>query len=123
MILKIGSKIKIMTNIDKLLELKQEYPDLPIIPIVDGSVVGWDEYRSWLGKWGDCEVKKYYLGREYYHIFDDEDEEGTLLDIKDCKYALTPDGRNIYDLTDEEWKEVYNSLPWIDAIIVYIDAP
>ena len=33
---------------------------------------------------------------------------------------MTPDGEDIYDLSDEEWDELYKSIPWIKCIVVYI---
>ena len=29
-------------------------------------------------------------------------------------------GRDITDLTDEEWDQLYASIPWMKAIVVYI---
>jgi len=110
-----------MTNNTKeLLKLIQENPDLPIVPMVDQEIVADDCCTWWLGKWGRCEKTKYYSGREYVHFYDD-DQEDALKDMVGCRYGETPDGRDIYDdLSDDEWNTLYESLPWIECIVVYI---
>lgn len=108
-----------MTNIEQLLSLIKENPDLPIVPMVDGDVVGDDSYQNWLGAWGKSEVTEYYLGNDKVH-FKSDDEEDVLCDMVGCKYSMTPDGRDVYDLTDEEWDALYQSIPWIKCIAVRI---
>lgn len=105
-------------NINKLVELIKTNPDLPIIPMVDAEIVG-DDYGYWMGNWGRCEVTEYYLGREKVH-FKDDDEEDVLSDMLDCRYGYNREGKDIYTLSDSEWEDIYNSLPWQKAIIVYI---
>ena len=109
-----------ITNIEMLLNLIKENPDLPIVPMVDGDVVGDDSYQNWLGAWGKSEVTEYYLGRKYVHFKDEDDEEEVLCDMVGCKYSTTLDGRDIYDLTDEEWDALYQSIPWTKCIAVRI---
>lgn len=105
-----------MTN--ELIKLIQENPELPIVPMVDSDVVC-DDGGYWMGAWGCCEVTEYYLGREKVH-FRDDDEEDVLNDLVGCEYSLDPQGRDIYDLSDEEWDKLYQSVPWVKCIVVYI---
>lgn len=105
-------------NIKELLKLIQENPDLEIVPMVDYEVVG-DDYGFWLGKWGYCRKTKYYSGRDRIHFYDD-DKEDSLNDMVGCKYSETKDGRDVYDLPDAEWDALYESLPWVECIVVYI---
>lgn len=109
-----------MSNEEQLLKLIKENPGLPIIPMVDSEVVADDYYTYWRGTWGRSEVDEIYNGREYTHLRSDEDEEEVLTDIAGCKYNCTADGRDIYELSISEWEELYKSLPWEKAIIVYI---
>ena len=102
----------------EIIKLIEENPDLPVVPMVDSEVVA-DDGGYWLGKWGRCEVTEYYNGREYIH-FRDDDEEDVLNDMAGCKYSHDPLGRDIYDLTDEEWDALYKSIPWTKCIVVYI---
>lgn len=109
-----------MTNIETLLTLIKENPDLPIVPLVDSEVVADDCYSWWLGAWGRAEIKEYYLGQEHIHFKGKDDEESVLCDMEGCKYSKTPDGRDVYDLTDEEWDALYKSIPWTKCIAVRI---
>lgn len=107
----------------ELLDLIKANPDLPVIPMVDYEVVCDDCSTYWMGSWGNAQVDEYYIGNERVH-FKSDDEESVLGDMKGCEYYKTKDGRDIIDdLTDEEWKELYESIPWKKAIIVYIGTP
>ena len=103
----------------EIIRLIRENPDLPIIPMVNEEVVADDSYTYWMGSWGRAEVTEYYCGEERVHMKDD-DEEDVLADMVGCRYYCTKDGRDITDLTDEEWNELYASIPWTKAIVVYI---
>lgn len=103
-----------MTNTETLLTLIKENPDLPILPMVDSEVVGDDSYAWWLGEWGKAEILHYYLGRERLHIREFDDEEDVLNDLSNYS------GGDIYDLSDEEWNKLYESIPWAKAIMVRI---
>ena len=103
----------------EIIKLIEENPDLPVVPMVDGEVVGDDSYQYWLGKWGRREVTEYYLGREKVH-FRDDDQEDVLMDMVGCKYCRDQQGRDIYDLSDAEWDALYKSIPWTKCIAVYI---
>lgn len=107
------------SNTEKLLQLIKDHPDLPVVPMVDAEVVADDTYQNWLGHWGQAEVTEYYCGREGIH-FKDDDEENVLADLEGCMYGCDPQGRDIFDLSDEEWNELYKSVPWIKCIVVYI---
>ena len=109
-----------MTKTEEFLKLVRENPDLPIVPMVSEEVVADDCCSWWKGNFGRSEVTEYYMGREHVH-FRDDDEEDVLSDMAGCKYDKTKDGRDIYDLSDDEWKELYKSLDWVQAIVVYID--
>lgn len=107
-------------NAKELIRLIQENPDLPIIPMVNEEVVADDSYTYWMGKWGRAEVTEYYLGNNAVH-FKDDDEEDVLADLAGCKYYRDPNGKDITELSDEEWDALYASVPWVKAIVVYID--
>ena len=112
-----------MHDSKELLELIKENPDLPVVPMVGTEVVADDTYCYWMGSWGICKVTEYYIGREHIHFKDDEMED-VLEDMVGCKFGETKDGRDIWDdLSDEEWKDLFESLPWIKAIIVHIESP
>ena len=103
----------------EIIKLIEENPDLPVVPMVDTEVVADDCYGWWLGRWGKSEVTEYYEGRDHVH-FKDDDEEDVLTDMIGCNYSETKDGRDIFDLSDEEWDALYKSIPWTKCIVVYI---
>lgn len=104
----------------EIIKLIEQYPDLPIVPMVDSEVVADDSYSTWMGKWGSCYVTEYYLGRERVHFKDYDDEEEVLDDMVGCRYGYDLQGRDIYELSDEEWDKLYQSIPWIKCIAVDI---
>lgn len=106
------------TKTAELLKLVQENPDLPIEFMVDSDVVR-DDGNYWLGEFGSCGVTEIYRGRDYWH-FKDDDEEDVLSDLAGCKYDRDFEGRDIYNLSEEEWKKLFESLPWEKCIAVYI---
>lgn len=104
----------------EIIKLIEENPELPVVAMVDSEVVA-EDGGYWLGKWGRCRVTEYYVGREYIH-FRDDDEEDVLNDLVGCKYGHDSQGQDIYDLADAEWDALYKSIPWIKCIAVYITA-
>ena len=108
-----------MSKTEELLKLIRENPDLPIIPMVDYEVCGDDCCTWWMGNWGRSEVTEYYLGEEKVH-FKDDDEEDVLNDLVGCRYGYDKEGRDIYELSDDEWDKLYASVEWIKCIVVYI---
>ena len=101
-------------NRESLFKLMKEYPDLPIIPIVDTDVVYDDCCSSWLGSWGYSWKTKYVTSEERIY-FEDDDDEDLLSDVN---------GYDWYEnATDEEVKEAIQNLDWIEAICVRISTP
>ena len=109
---------EIMSKPKDLLKLIKDNPDLPVVPMVDAEIAG-DDYGYWLGSWGRCEVTELYLGREKIH-FKDDDEEDVLVDMIGCQYGMDREGRDIFELSDDDWHEIFNDLPWKKVIVVYI---
>ena len=104
----------------KIIELIEANPDLPIVAFVHEEVVGGDEYCWWMGKWSDADIREYYVGRERVHIKGYDDEEEVLSDLADCESYCDPNGKDITELSDAEWDDLYKSVPWVKAIFVWI---
>lgn len=103
------------TNVEKLLALKAQHPELPIVPLVNSEIVADDGYCRWLGAWGDAYVTEYLRGEERYYQRDDDDIEEVLSDTI---------GYDAFEaMSDEEAKEAYRALPWVKVIAVNIDLP
>lgn len=109
-----------MGNTENLLKLIQENPELPVVPMVDSEVVADGSCCYWLGTFGSASVEEYYIGDEKVHIKSMDDEEDVLTDLQGSIFGRLPDGRDVYDLSDDEWDELYKSIPWEKAIVVYI---
>ena len=107
------------SKVENFLKLVQENPDLRIVPMVDCEIVADDTHSWWLGDWGRSEINEIYSGRDHVH-FKDDDQEDVLCDMVGCSYAETKDGRDIYELSDEEWDALFNSIEWEKVIVVYI---
>ena len=69
-------------NINNLLELIQENPELPIMPMVETEVVGGDEYNSWLGEWGKVCIDEWWSDDEAIY-FRSEAEDRLIDDAMD----------------------------------------
>lgn len=111
-----------MNKPSDLLDLIKEHPDLPVIPMVGSEIVADDTYCYWMASWGSAKIDRYLVGEESVHFYDesDEDEICQTLNDRPADCVLWSDA---YDKTDEENLVEYKALPWIDAIIVYIETP
>lgn len=102
-------------NLEKLLEMIKENPDLPIIPWVDSDIVADEGFSRWTASWGDCNVVEHLFCEIYGDLEtlvyrdDTEELEEYLLD---------------YDVCEESELENYISkMDWQKAIFVDIDLP
>lgn len=64
--------MNISSNIRELIDLAKKHSELPIIAMVDGEIVGGDDYCRWLGCVGNVKLGEYAL---HYNCFFDEREE------------------------------------------------
>ena len=101
-------------KLTQLLELMQTNPELPVIPCVDGDVVGGDEYYCWLGSWGESGVQEFVIGNERTYYREDD-----ICEMNDVLYERY-DPELVDNMTDEETRAAYNALPWKKAIFVNI---
>lgn len=105
-------------NLNELVQLMQKNPDLPVVPLVAGELVG-DDYSYWLGRFGSAHVDEYIVqGEDKPIIFkSDDDVFGTLEAVlPDNVLNALPD-----DLTEEKCRPLYEALPWQKAIVVFIE--
>lgn len=105
-------------NRSKLFRLMAENPDLPVAPMVDGEIPG-DDGGYWLGAWGNSRVDEYLLvSNRDLVVFKSDDDVFDVLErcLSDDMFEKLPE-------SEEECRPIYDALPWIKAIIVYIDQP
>lgn len=108
-----------MNNIEKLMQLAKENPDLQIIPMVDSDVVPDDTCSSWMGSFGDCEIGAYFIDDDG-NVYFDEDKLIDGIILEHCEEE------DWIDLSDKEQelkaKEIAASF-MTKAIIVNINLP
>lgn len=101
------------------LEIVANNPDLPVLPMVDGEIVGSDDYCRWIGSFGNSRVDEYVVDDWYgdgsIKFKSDHDDDTIIEGIAEIKYG---------DCTvDENWDKAKDDLEkmWRKAIIVNID--
>ncbi len=102
-------------NRERLFKLMKENPELPIVPLVDGEIVGDDCGAYWPGSWGRAEVKEYFISKNADKVFFKSDDVFNVLEehLSNEEFEALPE-------SEEECRPYYDNLPWIKAIIVYI---
>ena len=105
-------------NIKTLIQLIDEHPDLPVIPMVGQDIVA-DCTGEWVAHFGKAEVKKMCIYGEKV-IF--REEKNAIKTIEALELEGLTEGR-----TREESLEKLNryldELEWLEAIIVHIETP
>ncbi len=105
------------TNLVEFLELVQQNPDLPVIPLVDSDVVLGDYYSSWIGSLCSSEIREYIMYKCSYSdgpsMFFRNDKERIVMDILD----KNP------EISDHEAEEKADNMDWQEAIILSIGLP
>ena len=135
--------MKIAENIQKLICLAKEHPELPIIAMEDGENVGDDSYSRWVGYFGSVELGEFVLYNDRF-IDDREEFKNQFYDYNDdelCEKFKYKPGINEYTLknrhcTREQYEENKESEKQLEAyldevakrafkaaIIVNIDLP
>lgn len=106
----------------RLLQMIRENPDLPVVPMVNEEVVADDTHSWWLASFGMCSIDSYYSDDE--RVWLKADDEDDLLDKwaddhEEELEGMTTEEAEVYvNKHGAEWIE---SLPWIRAIMVWIE--
>lgn len=105
-------------NIKHLIQLMEENPDLPVIPMVGQDIVA-DCTGEWVANFGKAEIKKMCIYGENV-IF--REEKNAIKTVEALELEGLTEGR-----TREESIENLNGyldeLDWLEAIIVHIETP
>ncbi len=104
---------------EELFKLMRENPELPIVPMVDSDIVADNGYAYWKGAWGSSSIMEYLVGEESVHFREDDDWEEVERTLTDGFMSW----EQFESMTDVEAGKAYASLPWIKAIVVYINLP
>lgn len=114
---------------DELLRLMKEYPELPVIPAVDGELTKGGD-GLFIGTLVSARVEEYLIPQEYGESIVFKNLDNMLVDLEnllseeefnelighDGKYIYVPD----YPEIMEKCKKVYDALPWVKAIVISI---
>lgn len=104
-------------NVQSLLNLIKENPELKIVPMVDTEIVADDGYSSWLGSFGKAEIDQIWNSGERI-FFKSQDEEELVQNILD-EIPLEID-----DATAERTaNDIVEKYEWEKVIVVWIGLP
>ena len=105
---------------EELFRLMADNPDLPVVPMVDTEIVGGDDFGRWMGRWGSVWIDKYLIPEKDYEplIFKSSSDYDIFNALE--RYFSNENFENIPD-SDTVYRQIYDELPWTEAIIVQID--
>ena len=98
-------------TITSVIEMIQQYPDLPVICMVSSEVGAEDSWSRWLAKVGDVYRAKIWIGEERVYFYNERGVDEDAINDPDCIYPEM-------ELTEERAKEVYDGLPWEECIVL-----
>lgn len=105
-------------NREELFRLMQGHPELPVVPMVDSDIVA-DDGGYWIGSWGSARIDEYLIAERSGKILFRSDG-----DVFDALYEyLSYEEYEDLPEADEGCRPYYDNLPWVKAIIVYINLP
>jgi len=100
-------------NIQTLLKLIQENPDLRIVPLVDTECVPGDDFSSWVAGWGESRIEEVWenINKERIHIKSDDYDD------------LVDEAMDLGIEIEEEARKFVDSYAWERVIVVNITTP
>ena len=109
-------------NIKYLIQLMDENPDLPVIPMVGQDIVA-DCTGEWIANFGKAEIRKICMYEEAIIFYDENPLKMT--ETLDFYYDFPGE---LFDSvstgeTNILTKESIDSLDWLEVIIVHVETP
>ena len=105
-------------NVNVLLQLIKENPELPIVPMVATECVFDDSHGYWMAEWSKAKIDKYCVNDDRIYSYNEEFDE--LVDD-----WIDENFESYERLTDDELRALaenkINNYDWEEAIIVYIE--
>lgn len=105
-------------NIKALIQLMDENPDLPIIPVVGQDIVA-DCTGEWVAHFGKAEIKKMCIYGEKV-IF--REDKNAIKTVEALELEGLTEGR-AREESIEKLNGYLDELEWLEAIIVHIETP
>jgi len=107
----------------KLLQLINENPKLPIVPMVDLEVCCSEDYSYWMGSWGEARIDHYWSDDERIY-FKENDFEDLVQQIIDNDNNYDDDFEKLsYEEKEKLANEIVEEYDWVKCITVSIDVP
>lgn len=103
-------------NTTELLKLVQENPGLPVVPMVDAGIA-WDDCGYFMAAFGASEVDEYIISQRNDRVYFKSDDD--VFEV--LEHVLSDEEFNALPQTEAECRPYFEKLPWVKAIIVYID--
>jgi hypothetical protein len=111
-------------NVEKLMTLIKENPELPIVPMVSAELFA-DDYGWWLGGWGSAEIEYMANGADYKFLNEEEiyfESQGKHeQEIIDHIFDEFPE-LNEHDV-QEKYKDKSDEIKWKKVIVARITTP
>lgn len=117
-------------NVNLLLKLIKENPDVKILPMVDSEIVADDGFISWAGSFGKSQIDYIWNNGERVY-FKSEDEEKLIedeIDNIDSETQLLPittlhESHPLWQPVEERAAERVANYDWEKVIVVQIGLP
>lgn len=98
-------------NIETLLRLVQENPDLPVVPMVEGSIA-WDDSGYFMAAFGAAEVDEYIVSRQDDRIYFKSDDD--VFDV--LEHVLSDEEFNALPQTEAECRPYFEALERMSCV-------
>jgi len=105
-------------NVKTLIQLMDEHPDLPVIPMVGQDIVA-DCTGEWVASFGKAEVKKMCIYEEKV-LF--REYKNAIKTVEALELEGLTEGRTREE-SIENLTGYLDELDWLEAIIVHIETP
>lgn len=104
-------------NVQTLIKLIKENPELRIVPIVDSKIVASDGFSTWLGSFGEAEIDYVWDSGERVY-FNSHDEEELIQDELDDIDPEIDDS-----IAEAAAVQRVSNFAWEKVIVVWIGLP
>lgn len=101
---------------EELFKLMQEHPELPVVPMVWYEICA-DGSGYWVGSFGSARLDEYLVTDEKI-VFKSDDDVFEALE----SYMPYDEFEKLSE-KESECRPYYEALPWVKAIIAYIEMP
>ena len=105
-------------NVKTLIQLMDEHPDLPVVPMVGQDIVA-DSFGEWIANFGKAEIKKICIYGEKV-IF--REEKNAIKTVEALELEGLTEGR-AREESIEKLNGYLDELEWLEVIIVHIETP